>query len=75
MKESDKKDAHPRIGGPAAPRKPQRDDQPLKKMNEDREPPEQEDPDRKDGLPPDSGKFEGRDPVLRDSKKPTDRNE
>ncbi|MDX5411712.1 MAG: hypothetical protein LPK02_01535 [Rhodobacterales bacterium] len=74
MNDSDKKDAHRHTGAPVAPRKPQRDDQPLKQMNEDADPSEQDETDRQDGLPPDSGKFEGRDPVLRDNKKPTDSN-
>lgn len=74
MNDSDKKDAKRHTGAPAAPRMPQRDDQPLKQMNEDTEPSEQVETERKDGLPPDSGKYEGRDPVLRENQKPTDSN-
>ncbi len=65
MKKSDKEHAKRHIGEPAAPRMPQREDQPLKQINED---PDAlpSDVDDNDGLPPDSGKYEGRDPVLRE---------
>ena len=35
MNDSDKKDGKRHTGAPAAPRMPQRDDQPFKQMNED----------------------------------------
>lgn len=72
MNASDKKDEKRHTGAPAAPRVTQRDDQPLKQMNEDTGLSEQDDTQRKDGLPPDFGKYEGRDPELREHQKPTD---
>lgn len=63
MKSADEKRSNDPTDTPAKPRKPQREDQPLKKMNED--PDEAEDD--QNGLPPDSGKFEGTDPVPRES--------